>query len=206
MGIDLKDPLLQADQTYIEAMLTDGILRDMNADVFPGRNGIQIIRCSDGDQGWNLLNAHRKVCRGRDCHHEFAMNGLPISFSPMSPAYDPEDRHDRILFKGILGACGLKDLKESIALYSHWPCGVGLIARLPIWMQMFVVSNGKQLLLDRLASHDHGQMVIVLGMHLDLYYRELHEKLLMNWNRRDWFAWHQKKFPNLLFEQLQAAA
>ncbi len=187
-------------------MLRGKILRPMNVSLFPGQNGIQIIRCADGDQDHHLTIAHREICRGRDCHHPHSLNGLPIRFSPISPLYNARNHLDELICEDVVATSGLKDLHESIALYPHWPCGAGLTARLSIWEQMFIVTSGKQLLLDYLAKKGHRKMQIVLGMHLDLYYRDRRTKLLMNWNRRDWFDWHQKKYPNLLFNQFQAAA
>ena len=197
MGINTNDPLLQADIPYIEQMLKDGILKLMNADLFPGRNGIQIIRCPDGDQVGHLMTTHRLICQGRDCHHSHSLNGLPIRFSPLSPLYNQRHHLDELICEDIVATCGLKDLKESIALYPHWPCGAGLTARLSIWEQMSIATNGKRLLLEYLAKHGHGNMVIVLGMHLDLFYKDQKTKVLLNWNRHQWANWHQAKFPHL---------
>ena len=172
MGIDINDPLLQADIPYIEAMIQDGILRPMNKALFPGENGIQILRCGDGDQDGHLMATHRSFCDGRDCHHQYALNGLPLRILPTSPLYDSRFPTDMLICEEIIGACELKDLTESIAYYLHWPCGMGHKARLALREQMHIGALTKALLLDKLKESGHAEMVIVLGMHLDLFYKQ----------------------------------
>jgi hypothetical protein len=157
--------LLKNDANYIKTLIEEGILSIRLREKFPGEHGTLNFVCSDGDQFLDVIDQHRELCSGRNCHHMFALNGLPLRVaydSPVALGCETE-----LYLKEAIVAFQIKNL-DTICLLPHWPCGVGVGGNLTFAQQLQLCAEGKTVLRTHFEAEYKGkQPLIVVNVRID---------------------------------------
>lgn len=119
------------DRELVESLKTRKILLPVEGHRLDLSRGIIMVSCPDCDQRPDMFKFKEDVFRDRGLDpriHPLLLNGGALLIPEESPLND-EDKEDRVLLKQIRQTRELKGI-NTVALYTHMPCGAAGLAKL----------------------------------------------------------------------------
>jgi hypothetical protein len=145
--------LSEEDRRAYSKLREQHILGDVDSCKLDIVNGIILVTCSDGDQILDTLEHAQGLFRERSIKpriHLIALNGGALLVSKKSPLV-ADDREDQIILKHVAKAQKLKGI-NTIALYTHAPCGAGTDAGLSLQQEIKLLFSAKGRIKEELPN------------------------------------------------------
>jgi hypothetical protein len=136
--------LSDTDRDTYKRLRKQGILSDVDAHRLDLTAGVILVACSDGDQLPDIFNNISHSFEGQRQSariHTIALNGGALLLPENSPLVTPH-REDEVLLEHIKVARELKNI-NTIALYTHAPCGAGTLAGLTLEQELDLLLAAK---------------------------------------------------------------
>ncbi len=115
--------------------------------------GVILVACSDGDQLPDIFNNLSHSFEGQRPTariHTIALNGGALLLPANSPLVTPH-REDEVLLEHIRVARELKGI-DTVALYTHAPCGAGGMAGLTLEQEIDLLLSAKSRIKEELID------------------------------------------------------
>jgi len=136
--------LSDADRGAYSLLREQQILVDVDSHRLDLSAGVILVACSDGDQLPDIFNNISHSFAGQRSTariHTIALNGGALLLPANSPLVTAH-REDEVLLEHIRVARQLKGI-DTIALYTHAPCGAGTIAGLTLKQEIDLLLSAK---------------------------------------------------------------
>ena len=117
--------LSEEDRKAVLELRGFNILMDVKGHLLDQKKGIILISCADGDQFYDIFSQKAMLQKehcGTTRIHTFSWNGGAMRLASNSPANKPGRSICRDFLDEIYDTRAMKSI-DTIALYSHTPCG-----------------------------------------------------------------------------------